>query len=724
MADRSEVIRVPVSVIVSGSGTVDDFQNLLIGLRPTLGLRDEVVCVLPPQRTDLAVKARAHSWLKVLDQTPPEQADRWAAGLAATVNPVVVLLDGDTVVTPHWLNAVVTAFEDPTVVAAGPRCHRSSGPQWVVLPPDARGGVTVFKAYARQWRQDHRGLTDVDRLGPVCVAVRREALERAGGPTLEMPYDKLHEQGRLVLVESALIAHLGARQCALTPASPADDAPLLSASLIVKDEEAVIADCLSALREVVDEIVVYDTGSTDRTREIAREHGARVIDGFWDDHFGDARNRSLAHCRGRWALIVDADEVVSGDVVALRSQLVAADRPVDAFLLHVDSPIETGSISLWSARLFRTADYRYSGRLHEQVTHRITGESPQAMRSDELAFAHSGYLAATVAAKDKVGRNHRLAALAKANGPDALYNFARTARDAGDPAGAIDACRSGLAADPEVRLRIALLSLLIECLAITDRLPEANAALADLRAVAELRVTVDEEEVVVRTAEGDHQRVLELLAGMPETTFNDLGVEAGRRRLQRFEVLSLRAVGRTADAADTLRSALRAGRIVLPLSTSVEVLEGAGSDLAELAWLIPEDAVRQVLYATRQVEPTLAEAIVDALWNRFPGDPQLFGVVVWLSRQLPLSRAIEWSGRLREQGLEKYCPLMATATADDRSARERALAAAAALELYGDQAALSPLSEALAQLPDDQTEAVLEELHALAPGVASAIESV
>ncbi len=91
----------PVSVIVTAGGTTADLQNLLSGLRPTLGLRDEVVCVLPPQRHDLAVKARAQPWLTVVDQTPPEQADRWSAGLAATTHPVVVLLDGDTVVTPH-----------------------------------------------------------------------------------------------------------------------------------------------------------------------------------------------------------------------------------------------------------------------------------------------------------------------------------------------------------------------------------------------------------------------------------------------------------------------------------------------------------------------------------------------------------------------------------------------------------------------------------------------
>jgi len=723
MADRSEVIGVPVSVIVTAGGSTDDFQALLARLRPTLRLRDEVVCVPPPQRSDLVAVARAQSWLTVLDQTPAEQGARWSAGLAATTHAVVVLLDGDVVVTAHWLDAVAAAFDDPTVVAAGPRCHRSYGPQAASLPAEAAATVSAFKAHARQWRQDHRGSTDVDRLGPVCVAVRRAALEQAGGPTLDMPYDKLRDQGRLVLVESALIAHVGGRQCALQDVRPVD-APLLSASLIVKDEEAVLADCLSALREVADEIVVYDTGSTDGTKEIARKHGARVIDGYWDDHFGDAKNRSLAHCRGQWALVVDADEVVSGDLTAIRDQLATAAPTVEAFQVRVHSPTEAGGISGSSVRLFRAGQIRYQGRIHEQVTHRITGAIPQTRSSEALTLAHSGYLAATVTMKDKVRRNRRIAALAKADGPEGLYNFARSEADVGNLTEAIDACRSGLAANPDTGIRTGLLSLLISAYARAGRLDEANEALSELRNAAHRKATVDEAEIVVRSAECDHEGVLELLRSMPETAANDLGAECGRRQMASYEIFSLMATGRPAEAAEVLRAGLRAGRLVLPLGMIIEVLDGAGSDVSELARLIPPAAIRTVLYATRLVEPALAESVVEALWQRFPGDPQLFGVVYWLADQLPLNRAIEWSGRLREQGLAKYCPLLATAASTNRSAADRALAAAAALDLYGDQAALGPLSEALDQIPDDQTAAALEELQALAPGVASAIERV
>ena len=393
-AEEVRVSHPPVSIVVTASGTADDFHAFLESLRPALGLRDEAVCVLPPRRPELARKARAQGWLRVLDETPAEQASRWSAGLAATTHPVVVLVDGDTVLTPHWLDAVAAAFEDAGVVAAGPRCHRSFGPQSVEVPEEALAGTAAFKAYARQWRQEHRGLTEVDRLGPVCVALRREALERAGGPAPDLPYQKLREQGRLVLVESAVIAHAGSSACALRSRRPAD-APLLSASLIVKDEEAVIAGCLDALSGLADDIVVYDTGSTDRTREIAREHGARVIEGYWNDHFGDARNRSLAHCRGQWALVVDADEVATGDFAALRRRLAGAAPAVDAMLANVENVEDSGRFGAFSVRLMRVGAARYIRRLHEQPVDAVTGEGLVGPEAAELTLVHSGYTTLT-----------------------------------------------------------------------------------------------------------------------------------------------------------------------------------------------------------------------------------------------------------------------------------------------------------------------------------------
>ena len=78
--------------------------------------------------------------------------------------------------------------------------------------------------------------------------------------------------------------------------------------MIVRDEEKVLGDCLRSIRDHVDEIVITDTGSTDRSREIAGEFGARVLEQPLQDDFSAARNHSLDAATGDWILYIDADE--------------------------------------------------------------------------------------------------------------------------------------------------------------------------------------------------------------------------------------------------------------------------------------------------------------------------------------------------------------------------------------------------------------------------------
>src|SRR5271157_5579072 len=95
-------------------------------------------------------------------------------------------------------------------------------------------------------------------------------------------------------------------------ASSADKNSEVSVSLtmIVRDEEANLPHCLSSVSGLFDEIVVVDTGSTDRTREIAREFGARVFDFVWVNDFAAARNAALARAKGDYAFWLDADDVL------------------------------------------------------------------------------------------------------------------------------------------------------------------------------------------------------------------------------------------------------------------------------------------------------------------------------------------------------------------------------------------------------------------------------
>lgn len=85
----------------------------------------------------------------------------------------------------------------------------------------------------------------------------------------------------------------------------------LSLCMIVKNEEQHLSRCLLSVKPVIDEMIVVDTGSTDRTKDIARVYGAKVYDFPWNDDFSAARNHSLSMAQGDWVLVLDADEVIS-----------------------------------------------------------------------------------------------------------------------------------------------------------------------------------------------------------------------------------------------------------------------------------------------------------------------------------------------------------------------------------------------------------------------------
>ena len=78
----------------------------------------------------------------------------------------------------------------------------------------------------------------------------------------------------------------------------------VSLCMIVKNEEAYLADCLASAKPFVDEMVIVDTGSTDRTVEIAERFGAKVFHFPWCDDFAAARNESLRHASGDWILVL------------------------------------------------------------------------------------------------------------------------------------------------------------------------------------------------------------------------------------------------------------------------------------------------------------------------------------------------------------------------------------------------------------------------------------
>jgi glycosyltransferase involved in cell wall biosynthesis len=84
--------------------------------------------------------------------------------------------------------------------------------------------------------------------------------------------------------------------------------PRVSLCMIVRNEEKNLRGCIECAADLVDEIILVDTGSTDRTKEIAAELGARIFDFPWIDDFAAARNESLRHASGDWVFWLDADD--------------------------------------------------------------------------------------------------------------------------------------------------------------------------------------------------------------------------------------------------------------------------------------------------------------------------------------------------------------------------------------------------------------------------------
>src|SRR6185437_15956658 len=107
----------------------------------------------------------------------------------------------------------------------------------------------------------------------------------------------------------------------------------ISGIMIVKNEEVHLARSLRALAKVVDEIIVVDTGSTDKTMDIARAHHAKLFQFEWCNDFSAARNESLRHATGDWLVWIDADEeLLETKSGALRALCAMPELP-DGFLI-------------------------------------------------------------------------------------------------------------------------------------------------------------------------------------------------------------------------------------------------------------------------------------------------------------------------------------------------------------------------------------------------------
>jgi len=138
-------------------------------------------------------------------------------------------------------------------------------------------------------------------------------------------------------------------------------APTVSLSMIVKDEEAVLPRCLESVKDIVDEMVIVDTGSKDGTVEIAQSFGARVYRYTWEDNFCESRNFGLQFARGDWILQLDADEELEErDIFLIRKVIRSTEYNGHSFVILSDGP-DHAVYRCRNTRLFRTGCVHYEG---------------------------------------------------------------------------------------------------------------------------------------------------------------------------------------------------------------------------------------------------------------------------------------------------------------------------------------------------------------------------
>lgn len=173
----------------------------------------------------------------------------------------------------------------------------------------------------------------------------------------------------------------------------------LSACVIVKNEEENIVTWLASMKKLADEMIVVDTGSTDRTVELAEAAGARVFHHAWQSDFAAAKNCALAEAKGDWILFLDADEYFSPQTIQrvrpLLREVEASPKPIVGIicrLINIDKDQGnrfTGAI--FQLRIFRNSpDLRYEGKIHEHIVDKRRAEH-EMFATSELVIFHTGY---------------------------------------------------------------------------------------------------------------------------------------------------------------------------------------------------------------------------------------------------------------------------------------------------------------------------------------------
>lgn len=203
----------------------------------------------------------------------------------------------------------------------------------------------------------------------------------------------------------------------------------ISACMIVKNEENNIEKCINSYKDVVDEIIVVDTGSTDTTVDIATKLGASIYHFEWVNDFSKAKNFALSKATGKWVIFLDADEyfdpLKAQNIPALIKKYGVGKTEILACKMYnIDEATGSNLADFVQTRIFKnTGNIRYVNAIHERLSSRSKHINAVYIEENDLVIYHTGYSEDRIIIKAERNLELLLLELEKPTVDPSMYHF-------------------------------------------------------------------------------------------------------------------------------------------------------------------------------------------------------------------------------------------------------------------------------------------------------------
>ena len=200
----------------------------------------------------------------------------------------------------------------------------------------------------------------------------------------------------------------------------------LSLCMIVKNEEKYIAKSIDSVKNIVNEIVIVDTGSTDSTLEILKNYNVKLYNYKWENDFASARNFAINKVKSDWILFLDADEILDE---ASKDNLINYINRTNLdgchFIVYNYRSENQNDFTIhYAFRLFRNnRGYYYKGKIHEQIYNEKYKNITSKFSNEDIILHHYGYSVEVLEKKDKRSRNIPILLDALKENPEDSFNL-------------------------------------------------------------------------------------------------------------------------------------------------------------------------------------------------------------------------------------------------------------------------------------------------------------